>query len=90
MQLDKDELKKEIEIKSAANRDEINKDVRRQIRDMEVKRMEDRQVDLTFKKKFNEVGQLCTAFSFYHQPSRHECYCKGGGGGTWCTVGLNN
>ena len=45
---------------------------------------------LTKKEKFNGVGQLCTAFSFDPQPSRHECYCKGGGGGTWCTVGLNN
>ena len=45
----------EIDIKNAANRDEINKDVRRQINDIEKKRMEDRQVDLTFKKKLEEM-----------------------------------
>ena len=34
---------------------------------------------LTKKEKFNGVGQLCAAFSFDPQPSRYECYCKGGG-----------
>ena len=33
---------------------------------------------LTKKEKFNGVGQLCAAFSFDPQPSRYECYCKGG------------
>ena len=36
---------------------------------------------LTKKEKFNGVGQLCAAFSFDPQPSRYECYRKGGGRG---------
>ena len=55
MKTDKDDIMQEIDIKNAANRDEINKDVRRQINDIEKKRMEDRQVDLTFKKKLEEM-----------------------------------
>ena len=55
MQMDKDELKREIDTKNAANRVEINKDVREQIGEMEKKRLEDRQVDLLFKKKLEEM-----------------------------------